>query len=203
MRANPLRQPTELRQAEIILTLLQLAAERSALNISTTDIAKAMKVSQGALFRHFPTKEAMRVAVMAWIHTNLMQKLDAARQVASSPIEALQNMFFAHVDFFMAYPGAPRFIFGELQQPDQTQVKERVCDLMAGYRERLDQVFAEASAARLIPPGVDRAAASALFLGAIQGLVIQSMASGNMSRMPEQAAAVFALYLNGLRVAPC
>ncbi len=58
------RQSTELRQAEIIATMLHLAAERNPADITTTDIAKAMRVTQGALFRHFATKEAIRLAVV-------------------------------------------------------------------------------------------------------------------------------------------
>ena len=61
------RQSTELRQAEIIATMLHLAAERNPADITTTDIAKAMRVTQGALFRHFATKEAIRLAVVEWM----------------------------------------------------------------------------------------------------------------------------------------
>lgn len=198
MTAKPSRQPTEDRQAEIVLTLLRLAAGRSALDITTSDIAQAMNLSQGALFRHFPTKEAMRLAVVAWIETKLLQLLDAARASASSPVDALRAMFLAHVDFFIAHPGVPRFIFGELQQADRTPLKERVRELMARYRERLAAVLDAASAAGLIRPGTDHAAAAALFLGAIQGLVIQSMVSGSMDGMRAQAEAVFGLYVQGL-----
>ena len=200
MPAKSPRQPTEARQAEIVLTLLQLAANRSALEITTTDVAKAMNVSQGALFRHFPTKEAIRLAVVDWIESNLMQRLDGVRAAAASPVEALRGMFLAHVEFFLEYPGAPRFIFGELQQPDHTPVKARVCDLMAHYRQRLEAVLDAAAATGEIRPQLDRQAASALFLGAIQGLVIQSMALGDAASIPRQAEAVLALYLDGLEV---
>jgi AcrR family transcriptional regulator len=69
------RQSTELRQAEIIATMLRLAAERNPADITTTDIAKAMRVTQGALFRHFATKEAIRLAVVEWIEAQLLGAL--------------------------------------------------------------------------------------------------------------------------------
>ena len=69
------RQSTELRQAEIIATMLHLAAERNPADITTTDIAKAMRVTQGALFRHFATKEAIRLAVVEWIEAQLLGAL--------------------------------------------------------------------------------------------------------------------------------
>lgn len=202
MAATPPRQPTAARQAEIVSTLLQLAAERSALEITTTDIARAMNVSQGALFRHFPTKEAIRLAVVDWIESSLMQRLDAAREEAATPVEALRGMFRAHVRFFMEYPGAPRFVFGELQHPSETPVKERVCQLMRHYRERLGGVLEQAAGCGLLRPDLDRDAAASLFLGAIQGLVIQAMVTGDPSRLDAQAPALFELYLSGLEVRP-
>lgn len=201
MSPSPQRQPTDVRQAEIVLTLLQLAATRSALDITTTDIAKAMKVSQGALFRHFPSKEAIRLAVVEWIESSLMQRLDAACEAAECPLDALRAMFLAHLDFFIAYPGAPRFVFGELQHPDRTPVKERVRELIAAYRQRLDATLEAAVRLELLPETLNRPAAAALFLGAIQGLVIQSMVTGALEEMRTPAVAVLDLYLQGLHAA--
>ena len=202
MATRQLRQTTETRQAEIVATFLRLAAERSALDISTTDIASAMNLSQGALFKHFPSKEAIRLAVVDWIEDALMQRLQAAQQSASSPLVALRDMFMAHVEFVIDCPGAPRFIFGELQSPDATPVKSRVCRLMQQYRTLLNQVLDEAMESRLIGSGIDRQAAAAMFLGGIQGLVIQSMISGDATRLRDQAQGVFQIYLLGLETRP-
>jgi AcrR family transcriptional regulator len=116
MSINP-RQSTESRQAEIIATMVRLSAERSPAEITTTDIAKAMGVTQGALFRHFATKEAIRLAVVEWIDEHLMFELLAAKERSPDALTALKAMFMAHVGFAKAHPGAPRLIFGELQQP--------------------------------------------------------------------------------------
>lgn len=198
MASKQPRQPTETRQAEIVATLVRLAAERSASDITTTDIAKAMNVTQGALFKHFPSKEAIRLAVVDWIEAALMARLQAARSQAPTAVAALGAMFLTHVDFVIEHPGVPRLVFGELQQPDESPAKGRVCDLMQRYRALVMEVLGEAAAAGLTRADTDRPAAAALFLGAIQGLVIQSMVAGTSRHLREQAQAVFALYLQGL-----
>lgn len=198
MDTHSRRQPTQLRQAEIVLTLVNLAAERSPLEISTTDIAQAMGVSQATLFRHFPSKDAMRLAVAEWIESQLLARLDEAAAAHTDPLHALRSMFLAHVAFFAAYPGAPRFVFSELQLPDHTPAKERVRDLLHAYRARLDNLLSQGIAAGSVRPEVAISSAAGLFLGAIQGLVIQSMVSGDRSSLPAQAEAVFDLYLASL-----
>ena len=192
------RQSTELRQAEIIATMLHLAAERNPADITTTDIAKAMRVTQGALFRHFATKEAIRLAVVEWIEAQLLGALLAARQAAPDALAALRAMFLAHVRFAQAYPGVPRLIFAELQQAEVSPVRLVVQKIMQRYRQVLAETLSQAMAAKRIRADVDCQAAASLFLGGIQGLVIQAMLSGAGAALERQAEAVLDLYLAGL-----
>ena len=46
--------------------------------VSTSDIATAIGVSQGAVFKHFPTKDAILQAVMEWVAERLLSRLDKA-----------------------------------------------------------------------------------------------------------------------------
>jgi AcrR family transcriptional regulator len=196
------RQSTELRQAEIIATMLRLAAERNPSDITTTDIAKAMRVTQGALFRHFATKEAIRLAVVEWIEAQLLGALLAAREAAPDALAALRAMFMAHVRFAQSYPGVPRLIFAELQQAEASPVRLGVQKIMQRYRQVLAETLSLAIAAQRIRPDIDCQAAASLFLGAIQGLVIQSMLRGAEAAVEGQAEAVLALYLAALGVQP-
>ncbi len=102
--------------------MVALAAERNPADITTTDIARAMNVTQGALFRHFPTKEAIRLAVIEWIEVRLMAELAAAQQAAPDALRGLEAMFLAHVRFIREFPGVPRLVFAELQQADGSPV---------------------------------------------------------------------------------
>lgn len=192
------RQSTESRQAEIIATVLALAAERNPADVTTTDIAKAMNVTQGALFRHFSTKEAMRLAVIEWIETQLMAKLGDAQASAPDVLSGLEAMFLAHVKFIREFPGVPRLVFAELQQPDSSPVRQRVQQIMQRYRQMLAETLGKAKAAQLIRDDVDVQAAAALFLGAIQGLVMQSMLGGVSPDAEEPDLGVLYLYLAGL-----
>ena len=192
------RQSTEFRQAEIIATVVALAAERNPADVTTTDIAKAMNVTQGALFRHFPTKEAMRLAVIEWIETQLMAKLGDAQASAPDVLSGLEAMFLAHVKFIREFPGVPRLVFAELQQPDSSPVRQRVQQIMQRYRQMLAETLGKAKAAQLIRDDVDVQAAAALFLGAIQGLVMQSMLGGVSPDAEEPVLGVLYLYLAGL-----
>lgn len=196
------RLPTEARQVEIVAAALRLAQDCSPAAITTTDLARAVGLSQGALFKHFPTKDAVWLAAMTWVAENLQRTLNEAAQQATTPLAALRCVFEAHVDFVVANPGVPRVIFHELQQTADSPLKQQVRGLLQGYRQLLIRLLKSAVLRGDAPDDLDESAAAILFVGIVQGLVMQSMLSGQISSMRDDAPRVFNLYLSGIRKTP-
>jgi len=193
------RLPTAERQAEFVAAAVRLAGDASPALITTGDIAAAVGVTQGAVFKHFPTKDAIWVAAMRWVREQLLQALEAAAGTSATPLDALAGMFRAHVDFVVEHPGVPRFIFHELQRPADSPAKAEVRAVLQEYRKLLLGVIDHALERKLVAADLDREAAATAFVGLIQGLVMQAMLTGRPGAMRRQAEQVFALYLRGLR----
>lgn len=193
------RLPTDARQAEIVATALALAGERSPALITTTELATAMGLSQGALFKHFAKKEAIWLGVMDWVREHLLQLLREAAAGAQTPLDALRCVFDAHIAFVLAHPGVPRIVFHELQQPADSPQKQKVRALMQGYRQLLMELLTRAHTEKQVAPDLDTAAAATQFVGMVQGLVMQSMLGGELRSIRSQGRGVFQLYLHGLR----
>ena len=190
--------PADERRAETVEAVVELAATQNPSDITTSAIAAHMGVTQGALFKHFPTKEAILQAVMEWVAERLLSRLDQAASNAASPLAALEAMFMAHVDFVASHPGVPRMLFGELQRADLTAPKRLAQTLIRRYGERLQRLIDDGKAAGELSPEVNTTAAATLFIGTIQGLVMQSMLAGDVKFMHKQAPGVFALYRRGI-----
>jgi AcrR family transcriptional regulator len=190
---------TDERQREIVAAVLALARERGPDSITTQAIADRIGVTQGALFRHFPDKEAIWLAVFAWVRESLGAVIDAAVAKADTPLAQLNQAFLAHVAFVAANPGVPRMLFHELQYPGDSPVRADVGAMIAAYSKRLARLFARARKAGELPADLDATLAPALFIGAIQGLVIQSALDGNEAAMVKRARQLFPLLLDGYR----
>jgi AcrR family transcriptional regulator len=190
--------PTAERQVEIAAAALHLAREISPPLITTAEIAAAVGVSQGAVFKHFPTKDAIWHAAMAWVKVQLLSSLEAAAQSADSPLDALRAVFRTHASFVLTHPGVPRFIFHELQQPLDSPVKLEVRALLQAYRKLVLRLLDAGVRSGEVAATVDRDAAATLFLGVVQGLVMQSMAAGRAAPLKSQAEPVLAIYLRGI-----
>ena len=193
------RLSTEARQREIVATVLALARERGPDTITTQAIADRMGVTQGAVFRHFPDKEAIWLAVFAWVRESLGAAFAAAVAKAGSPLDRIEQAFLAHIAFIAAHPGVPRVMFHELQYPGDSRVRTDVRAMITGYRKRLMQLFAQAKAAGELAEDLDAALASVLFIGAVQGLVMQASLAGDEAAMVKRARKLWPLLLDGYR----
>ena len=190
--------PAEERRVATIEAVVELAAEQNPSDITTTAIAQRMGLTQGALFRHFPTKDAILESVMDWVAERLLARVDKAAASAASPMAALEAVFMAHIDFVAEHPGVPRMLFGELQRPGDTLPKKMVQALIRRYGERLQHLLEAGKTQGELHAQLDIEAASVSFIGSIQGLVMQSLLAGDVTRMRRDAVGVFAIYLRGI-----
>jgi AcrR family transcriptional regulator len=152
------------------------------------------------VFKHFPNKLSIWLAAMAWTNTTLTAALEDAAQPSNDALLSLRAVFFEHVRFVVQHPGVPRLIFSELQQADDSPIKAEVRSLLIGYRQLLLRLLKQAEGAGQLGAGVDKAAAAANFIGAIQGLVMQAMLAGSFTHMEEEAHRTFPLYLRAIGV---
>jgi AcrR family transcriptional regulator len=190
---------TDERRREIVAAVLALARERGPEAITTQAIADRIGVTQGAIFRHFADKEAIWLAVFAWVRASLGAVFAAAVAKADTPLARIEQAFLAHVAFIAANPGVPRVMFHELQYPGDTPARVEVRAMMGQYRKQLTLLFTQASAAGELPADLDTALAPVLFIGAVQSLVIQAALGGDEAGMLRRARRLFPLLLDGYR----
>jgi len=192
----------EARRERTVETVLELCAEEDPATLTTGRIAKRMQVTQGALFRHFLSKDAIWEAVAQWVAERVMRELDEAAARADRPLAALEAMFHAHVAFIQRHPGVPRMLMGQLQHDHPTPARRVVRSLLFLYRERVEARLLEAHRAGVLRPGLDLDAAATQFIGTVQGLVMQALMVGDMSHMVRQAPSALDIYLHGIRACP-
>ncbi len=195
-RSKPM--PANERRSATVEAVVALAADQNPGDITTTAIAQQMGVSQAALFRHFPTKEDILESVMTWVAERLLSRVDAAAARASSPLAALEAVFTTHIEFIAKHPGVPKILFAEIQRPNNSLAKRAVHTLLNRYSTRLQKLFTDGKAEGELDPDLDINAATILFIGTIQGLVVRSMLSGRVAQIRRDAPGAFAIYRRGI-----
>lgn len=198
MPIHPKHLPADERRAITVEAVVELAARQNPSDITTAAIAKEMGVTQGALFKHFPSKDAILLAVMEWVAAQLLGRVEKAAASATTPLAAIEALFMAHVEFVAQHPGVPRMLFGELQRAEETLPKQMAQTLIRRYGERIAPLIEAGKAAGEVSATLDTEAAITLLVGTIQGLVMQSLLANDVERIRRDAPRVFAIYRRGI-----
>lgn len=201
MSAEPTRKRLDAdeRREEIIRVTLDLAAKQGVDDVTTQDMAQAMGLTQGAVFRHFPSKDAIWLAVMQWVRDRLMAVLDRAASKGRDPLDALQRMFYAHIDFIAGHPAIPRVLMSEHLHGRSTMLRQLITEIMLGFEAKIAGLLADAKAQGLTRADLDAHAAATLYIGMIQGLVLQASILRGKRMLATEAARTFPVYLHAIR----
>lgn len=196
------RLPTEERQSEIIRVAIELAAEKGVDSVTTQDMANAMSVTQGAIFKHFATKDDIWFGVINWIRERLMSVLDRATAGATDPLNAIERMFFAHIAFISKHPAIPRLLFSEMLHKKTGKLRVLIQTIISGYETRIATLLDAAKEQGLVSDDLDSKHAAVLYIGMIQGLVMQVTIFSEKRNLLDEAAKTFPIYLLGVRKRP-
>ncbi len=110
MTAPVTRRPGPARRAQLLRVTAGLFAERGFHGVTIEDIGAAVGISGPAVYRHFPSKDAL----LAEMLTDVSRRLLADGQAASAdePRRALEALVRAHIRF-------------ALEEPDLIRVQDR------------------------------------------------------------------------------
>lgn len=193
---------TEERQSATIEAVVQLCAEQDPATLSTARVAQAVGLTQGALFKHFPSKNRLWESVAGWVADQLSRRVFRSADQYTRAEQALEAMFIAHVAFITQHPGIPRLMLGELQKPGNDAAKQIVRKTLTNYREKVTDLLQRGISQGGLSASLDVEAAAVLYLGAIQGLVVQGMVSGEFATLERAAPRIFQLYLASVQELP-
>ena len=93
------RRRTAVRRRELIAAAARLFAARGYYAVTVDDLGEALGISGPALYRHFPSKQALLVAVFDQVIEIQREQLSEALAEASDPAGALEGMIRLHVRF--------------------------------------------------------------------------------------------------------
>lgn len=125
-----MRKPAELRKAQIVATIMDLADRIGPDRVTTGAVAAEIGVTQAAIFRHFPSKAEMWVAVADHVAGLLTAAWAEALAGSQPPVERLQALIGAQLDQITATPAMPMLLFSR-------ELNVENAALRAAFRDRL------------------------------------------------------------------
>ena len=180
------RQSAEERKAQIVAEVLRLADEIGPDRLSTTEVARAIGLSQPAIFRHFPTKSALWLAVAEDIADRLQNYWAAAEAGATGPHARLKALISAQLTAIAETPALPSILFSRELQVDNPALREVFRGLLGAFQGRLVAVIRDLQAAGDLKRDVSPEDVAILLTSLVQGVAIRwTLGARGFALVPE------------------
>jgi AcrR family transcriptional regulator len=162
------RKPAAARRREIADAALRVVADQGLARFTALAIARELGLTDAALFRHFPTKESIVLAVVARVEELLFEGFPPTDP---DPIARLGTFFARRVAMIRERPGVARVVGSELlAQVAPPEGVARVAALRRRSRAFVRRALVEARREGLLAEGLAPDEASVLVLGAVLAL---------------------------------
>jgi len=192
------RKPTQERKSEIVDAVLVLAAKAGPERITTEALAAKVGISHGAIFRHFPTKNAIWSAVFE----SISQKMENSwHKVAPdpSPVKRLRFLVRAQLKLVTLVPALPAIIFSRELHKKNAGIQKGVLILMKKFHSVLTKEIQGAIDCGELRPDLDAADTANLLIAIMQGTVLRWSITQEKFDLVATGSKMLTLTLDGLR----
>lgn len=184
----------------ILQAALETFAQKGYHRALVDDIVRASRTSKGAVYHHFPNKEALFLALVDDFAGRLATAVAAAIGGAHGALAKVQAALTAGLEVFAAHRELARILLlesvslGPAYQSKRLEVHERFASLIRTY---LDEAVAEGSI-----PALDTRVATLAWLGALNEVVIQWLYTGKPDLLTEAVPALTPMLLRSIGAVP-
>ncbi|MBI2392767.1 MAG: TetR/AcrR family transcriptional regulator [Deltaproteobacteria bacterium] len=163
------REPTEQRRLQIADAALKIISEQGLARFTTAAIAEEVGLTEGAIFRHFGSKEEIVLAAIDRIEQLLA---DDESDLGGDALERLGAIVLRRVRTARAH-GVPRLVFSEdLGFAAGARGTERVAALRRKTSARIRALLEDAKAQGVLREGLDIGPTAVLVQGTIMASVL-------------------------------
>lgn len=191
------REKTDVRRQQIVEVTLALLADTPLDQLSTRQIARELGTSQPALFRHFASRDAILLEVIASTRRELAR---VAESVLSAEMGALARLgqlaveLLRHTD---QHPGLPRLLFANVAS-GAGPVLDALRHLYSMQRALVAELVREGQKDGEIDRELDAADASALFVGMLQSVTLMRRLEAGQSPLEHEGRRLLAIFVRGV-----
>lgn len=191
----PGRESKAVRQEQIISAILKIVASKGLNNLTTAALAQEVGLTEGALFKHFASKEEMLKAAVRKAGYSLTSKVAEIATSTLPPEEKMKALLNFHLELLEANPDMSRIIFGIIFSDEvytsYPSLKGIIREVLDEYASHVEAIFQQGVDQGLFKPRLSSHRLPYILIGLIQGALIRwHLYEGKLS-LKEEAEQIY------------
>lgn len=131
------------RQLEIIAAAGKIFTKSGVSGLTIKRLAKEMKFSESALYRHFTSKEEIIIALLEYLAESMDERFMKAILVDQTPEEKFVALFKNQFSFFTKYPHFVVAVFSDGLMEESERINETILKIMGVKMKHLMPIILE------------------------------------------------------------
>jgi TetR/AcrR family transcriptional regulator len=164
------------RRQEILETLAHMLEEHHGEHITTAALARAVGVSEAALYRHFPSKAKMFEGLIEFIEETIFTRITRILEEEGDAPQRVQQIVFLLLGFADKNPGMTRLMQGDVLVGETARLRVRIAQFFDRIETQLKQILRECEARNGMRQPAPESAR--LLLAVVDGRMAQFVRSG-------------------------
>jgi AcrR family transcriptional regulator len=165
------RETTKVRQEQIIDAARKTIIKYGSEHVTVRAIAKAVGISEGAIYRHFKSKKDILSLLADHIEDDLVGDITRASSKGNSRLQALDNVLRSHLSSIEQRRGISFQVIAEIISLGDKELNRKISHAIDRYTDCLKDLLAEGVKSGEVREDIDLKAAAMVLFGIIQGLV--------------------------------
>jgi len=166
------------RRQQILEVLAHELETHPGSRITTAGLARALGVSEAALYRHFPSKARMFEGLIGFAEDTVFGLINRILEEQPRAIDRCEHLLLLLLKFIERNPGITRILAGDALMGENERLRERVTQFFERVETQFRQVLREAVLAESPRLKLPVNAAASLFMSIADGRMIQFVRSG-------------------------
>lgn len=146
--------------------------------ITTAGLARAVGVSEAALYRHFPSKAKMFEGLIEFIEDSIFSLINRILKEEESSLKRCEKILSLLLGFSERNPGLTRILCGDVLTGETERLRLRVSQFFERLETQIKQVLREGEMNKELILRIPVQAQANLLLSVAEGRMVQFVRSG-------------------------
>jgi len=137
------------RQLEIIEATGRILTSSGVSGLTIKNLAKEMKFSESALYRHYSSKEEIIISLLEYLAESMDKRYTNANFIANSPEQNFITLFQSQFSFFARNPHFVVAVFSDGLMEESQRINDTILKIMAVKMKHLMPILLEGQQMRV------------------------------------------------------
>ena len=172
------KQSTEIRQEQIKQAVLDIIYTDGLKNLSTRNLARQIGMSEGAIFRHFASKQDIILSIIKDVQQDFIGPLEVIAHSEEEPENRLKSLLCFTIQYLMENKGITMLMFSEASHNNDADLKQTLLQIFNSQKSLVSKIISDGIAQKIWNATVSVENIAMLYMGIPVSLNIELILNG-------------------------